>query len=92
MAAGQPILALGEASGDLTVKLSKTSILEATAEEEVAYAAEYCEIVRISKYEFYLKSLPRHRRKEKIKPVSKWGGKHLAFGDPKVTEIITAVL
>jgi hypothetical protein len=78
--AGQPIPALGEIGGDVTMKLDKTSTLEATAEEEVAFAAEYCEIVRISTYEFHLKSRPSRRIKEKIKPVSRWSGKHLAFG------------
>jgi hypothetical protein len=79
-AAGASLSPITDVAVEAEFRWSQNSTLEATAEEEVAFAADYCEIVRVSRYEFSLKSLPRRTQKEKVKPVSRWGGKHLAFG------------
>jgi hypothetical protein len=46
----------GDLGGKFEVTLSKISALEATTEGDVAFAAEYCEIVRTSASEFMWKA------------------------------------
>lgn len=57
-------------------------MVETTTVDEIAFAAEYCEIVSSTEYQFTLKSpMQTLHRTPKMKPTSSWGGSQLAMAD-----------
>ncbi|KUJ19551.1 uncharacterized protein LY89DRAFT_683375 [Mollisia scopiformis] len=62
------------------IKLSRSSALNSTGVNEVAFAAEYCEIVRVSKLDFKLRGGVSKKRNTTLKNVVNFSGSGLAFG------------